>query len=182
MDVGTLQLLLLVAFGLLLLFFGFPLFRFLVVLGGAAMGFAYGPALVTGLTARPVEPWMALASAVVAAVVLGLLAWLAYWVVIFLWGAGIGYEIVLSASENLLLALLAAVVLGVLAVIFQRVMIVVLTSFAGAWLTVAAGAVLIGLLPETRIRFGYPEPWMLVAVTALAAVGVVVQFRRSGAA
>ncbi|HEX7003108.1 MAG TPA: hypothetical protein VF168_02860 [Trueperaceae bacterium] len=182
MDPGTLQLLLLLAFGLLLLFFGFPLFRFLVVLGGAAVGFAYGPSLLTALTARPVEPWMALAAALVAAVVLGLLAWLAYWAVVFLWGAGIGFQLAAGATDAVLLALLAAVVLGILAVIFQRVMIVLLTAFSGAWFTVTAGAGLLGFVDAPAVRFDYPAPWVLVVVTVLAAVGVVAQFRRSGPA
>ena len=182
MDTGTLQLLLLLAFGLLLLFFGFPLFRLLVVLAGAAVGFSYGPGLLTALTARPVEPWMALAAAVVAAVVLGLLAWLAYWVVVFLWGAGFGFEVVAAAGDSLLLALLAATLLGILAVIFQRVLIVILTALSGAWLVVVAGAGLIGLLPATRLRFEVPEPWVLIAVVVLALVGVVAQFRRAAPA
>lgn len=179
MDTVTLQLLLILAFGLLLLFFGYPLFRLLVVLAGAAIGFSYGPSLLTAVTARPVEPWMALAAALIAAVVLGLLAWLAFWAVVFLWGAAFGFEAVAAGTGGVLLPLLAALVLGVLTVIFQRVLIVVLTALAGAWLTVIAGAALVGFLPEFGIRFEAAEPWLLIVVAVLAVAGAVTQFRRA---
>lgn len=180
MDTGTLQLLLLLAFGLLLLFFGYPLFRLLVVLAGAAIGFTYGPELLTALTARPAEPWMALAAALLAAVVLGLLAWLAFWVVVFLWGAAFGFEIAAAATDGVWLPLLAALVLGVLSVLFQRVLIVALTALTGAWLTIVAGAALVGLLPGVLPRFEVTEAWVLIAVTVLAFAGAVTQFRRAG--
>jgi hypothetical protein len=179
LESGTVQLLVLLVFGLLQLFFGYPLFRFLVILAGAAVGFAYGPALLTGLTGRPGEPWMALTAALVAAVVLGLLAWLAFWVVVFLWGASIGYSVTDAATATILLPILGALVLGVLAVLFQRILIVVLTALSGAWLTAVASGELIGLAPPRTPHFDAAEPLFLVLVLALAAIGAAVQFRRS---
>jgi hypothetical protein len=176
---GTVQLLVLLAFGLLQLFFGYPLFRFLVILAGAAVGFAYGPALLTGLTGRPAEPWMALSVALVAAIVLGLLAWLAFWVIVFLWGASIGYSVTDAASATFLLPILGALVLGVLAVVFQRILIVALTALSGAWLTAVTAGALVGLAPARTLRFEVVDPLFLLVVLGLAAVGAVVQFRRS---
>ncbi|MEX2535747.1 MAG: hypothetical protein WD273_09125 [Trueperaceae bacterium] len=179
MDTYSLQLLLLLAFGLLQLFFGYPLFRFLVVIAGASIGFTYGPTLLTALTARPVEPWMSLTAALLAAVVLGLLAWLAFWVVVFLWGAALGYGATDAATAGVLLPLLTALVLGVLAVLFQRILIVALTALSGAWLTVTAGAALLGQMPPGGLRIQSPEPWFLIGVLVLAAVGAITQFRRA---
>lgn len=179
MDTSTLQLLVLLAFGLLLLFFGYPLFRILVVLAGAAVGWTYGPALLTGLTGRPVEPWMALSAALVAAVVLGLLAWLAFWAVVFLWGAGIGYAILDAASTTLLLPLLGGLVVGVLTVVFQRILIVTLTALSGAWIAAISGAALVGLTPPRGPRFDAVEPLLLIVVLVLTLVGAIAQFRRA---
>ncbi|MEX2542665.1 MAG: hypothetical protein WD314_12705 [Trueperaceae bacterium] len=179
MDTSTLQLLVLLAFGLLQLFFGYPLFRILVVLAGAAVGWTYGPAMLTGLTGRPVEPWMALSAALVAAVVLGLLAWLAFWAVVFLWGAGIGYSILDAASATLLLPLLGGLVIGVLAVVFQRILIVTLTALSGAWVTTISAAALVGMTAPRGPRFDTVEPLLLIVVLVLAVVGAIAQFRRA---
>lgn len=178
-EINTVQLLLLLAFGLLQLFFGYPLFRILVVMAGAAVGWTYGPALLTGLTGRPVEPWMALSAALAAAVVLGLLAWLAYWAVVFLWGAGIGFSILDAGSSTLLLPLLGALVVGVLAVVFQRILIVTLTALSGAWITTISATSLLGLGPPTSPRFDAVEPLLLGIVLVLAVVGAIAQFRRA---
>jgi hypothetical protein len=179
LDNVTGQLLVLLVFGLLQLFFGYPLFRILVVLAGAAIGFAYGPALLTGLTGRPVEPWMAATAALVAAIVLGVLAWLAFWAVVFLWGASVGYSLLDAASATILLPILGAILLGVLAVVFQRILIVALTALTGAWLTTVTVGELIGLAPPRRPRFDEVEPLLLVVVLALALLGAITQFRRS---
>jgi hypothetical protein len=179
LDTAVLQLLLLLAFGLLQLFFGYQLFRLLVVVAGAAFGFTYGPALLTGVTGRPVEPWMALSAAVVAAVVLGLLAWLAFWALVFLWGASLGFTVADAATQNFFLPLLAAVVLGVLAVVFQRVLIVALTALSGALLTVVSAAALIGVAPLTTFRLDALHPWLAGVALVLAVIGAILQFRRA---
>lgn len=181
MNDVALQLLLLLALGLLQLFFGYPLFRLLVVLAGAALGYAYGPLLLTGLTARPVEPWMALVAALIAALILGLLAWLAFWTVVFLWGAALGFSVADPLTVSPWLPLLAALLLGILAVVFQRLLIVVLTSLSGAWLTVTSGAALVGIGGVPRLGYGAGDPWSSAVILALAAVGALVQFRRSAA-
>jgi hypothetical protein len=179
LDSNTLQLLVLLTLGLLLLFFGYPLFRFLVVLAGAAAGFAYGPTLLVGLTGRPVEPWMAVSAAAAAALLLGLLAWLAFWAVVFLWGAVIGYGAVDPYTGTAFVPLLAALVVGVLAVLFQRVLIVLLTAISGAWSTVLAGGALLRLLPAGDPAAAALGPWPLLTVVALAALGAITQFRRA---
>lgn len=178
MDTVTLELLLLLVFGLLQLFFGYPLFRVLVVLAGAALGFSYGPALLNAITGRPIEPWMGFSAAIVVAVVLGLLAWLAFWAVVFLWGAALGYGAVDAASQSMLMPLLGGLVVGVLAVVFQRILIVVLTALSGAWLTAYSALTLLRLRPPGTFEFGTLDPWLLVAVLALALVGAIMQFRR----
>lgn len=179
MEGDIAQFALLLVLGLLQLFFGYPLFRVLVVLVGATIGFAYGPALLTGVTGRPVEPWMALSAAVVVGLVLGALAWLAFWAVVFLWGAAVGYSVVDPYTVTPLLPLLASFVVGVLAVLFQRLLIIALTALSGAWLTVMAASALLGLQALDPPLPAPSGPLPLVAILVLAAIGAVTQFRRS---
>ena len=47
----------LLVFGLLQLFFGYAVFRILIVTAGAIAGFLYGPQLLANLTPGPVAPW-----------------------------------------------------------------------------------------------------------------------------
>lgn len=179
MEGNTAQLVVLLVLGLLQLFFGYPLFRILVVLLGATIGFAYGPALLTGVTGRPVEPWMALSAAVVVGLLLGSLAWLAFWAVVFLWGAAVGYSLADPFSATSLLPLFVSFALGVLAVVFQRLLIVALTAISGAWLTVMAASAILGLQPLEQPLSAPSGPWPLAAILVLAAIGAVTQFRRA---
>lgn len=179
MDPITLQLLLLLAFGLLQLFFGYPLFRVLVVVSGAALGFAYAPALLSDLTGTAPDPWLVLALAVAAAVILGLLAWFAFRLLVFLWGFSFGYGVMVAAGAGLLPALLAGVLIGGLAALFQKALIVALTAIGGAGLVVYVVLAFIGAAPPAGFDPVATPPWLGLVILGLAAVGGVVQFRRA---
>lgn len=180
--------LLTIMFGLLELFFGFRIFRVLVVIAGAFVGFYYGPMLATALGGSAPDARAAVIFAILGAVILGLLAWFVFSAVVFLWGASIGYSLGLAAfSYAALPALLIAVAFGILAVLFQRFLIVLLTSLNGAWLVAASGAFFLGFLalpPGLYLDRSWPLPAnlrvpLLIITLLLAILGSIVQFRSS---
>lgn len=162
--------------GLGLLFAGYPLFRILLVLTGALLGFLYGPELLLVLGVQPTET-VAWAAALVTALLLALLAWQLFSFALFAWGFMAGYFIGLSLIDNVFIALGAGVVVALLALAFGRIGLMALTSLVGAWLLTNVVLLLIGS--------GYPLPTgnIMLAPAAYAAIiivtflGVLLQLR-----
>jgi hypothetical protein len=179
----------LVIFGLLQLFFGYRLFRILIGILGAVIGFFYAPEIVAMVTGAAPSTAVALVIGAGVAVAFALVAWYVFWAAVFVWGATVGYAAgVATTGGQAWLALLIALVVGGLAVLFQRVLIVLLASLNGAWLVVSGGAFIFGQLARAPRGLAFdPLPdigapvsiWLVVATLALAVVGAVYQFRDS---
>jgi hypothetical protein len=183
----TLAVLVLIVFGLAQVFLGYRLFRVLVGLIGALIGFFYAPDIIALVTGEAPGIAVAVAVGLGLAVVFALLSWYVFWLAVFAWGASVGYAAAVSAFGELpWLALVVGLVVGGLAMLFQRVLIVLLTAMNGAWLVVAGIAFLLGqiALPPRGLAFDprldIHDPvamWLIIITLVLAAVGAIYQFR-----
>lgn len=157
--------------GLASLLAGVPLFRLLLIAAGAWFGFVFGPELLTVLGGVPQTPTLPWASAVVGALLLTLVVWLAFPLALFTGGAATGYVLAEALTSNPLLGLAAGLILGLLALINAGVSLVLLTALSGAWLLVTA---LAAFLPAAA---SLAPLWFWLAAAALAVVGSLLQFR-----
>jgi hypothetical protein len=138
-------LLALIAFGLVQAFFGYRLFRILVGVIGALIGFFYAPEIIALVTGEVPGAMVAIAIGAGLAVAFALVAWYVFWLAVFAWGVSIGYAagVGLFAAQPWLAAVIGIGV-GALAILFQRILIVLLTALNGAWLVVSGAAYLFG--------------------------------------
>lgn len=142
----------LIVFGLVQVFLGYRLFRVLIGVIGALIGFFHAPDIIALVTGE--APGIAVGVGL--AVAFALLAWYVFWLAVFAWGASIGYAAAVATFGQLpWLALVVGLVVGGLAMLFQRVLIVLLTALNGAWLVVAGIAFLLAqiALPPRWGRF-----------------------------
>ncbi len=159
--------------GLVSCFYGYPLFRVLLILAGLLAGYAFGQSLIqTG------HPWMSLGLGISLAVVMALLAYPLWSIGITISGALLGFAILgevgilLEASQGvvILLAVLGAVIIGVLFYQMRDFFVMVITAFKGA------AEVVFGvgwLLPALTFRRG----WLTAAaIGVLGVIGLGVQY------
>jgi hypothetical protein len=162
--------------GLLTCFYGYPLFRLLLVLAGLILGYALGQALV-----QAGHPWLSLGIGVLAALGLGVLAYPLWSLGVTLSGAILGFLILsalgiaFNASQGVIILLGAAgaVILGALFYQFKDIFVMLTSALNGA-VEVVLG---IGwLIPALALGRGAPG-WLAVAATVvLGAVGFAVQY------
>jgi hypothetical protein len=179
----------LLVFGLVQLFFGYRLFGVLIGVIGALIGFFYAPEIIALVTGAPPPTAVTVAIGVGLAFAFALVAWYVFWIAVFAWGATVGYAAGLATfGAQPWLALVIALVVGALAVLFQRVLIVLLSAINGAWLVVSGAGFFFGKIASAPRGLAFDpllnirEPvsiWLLVATLALAVVGAVYQFRDS---
>lgn len=189
--VGVLALL----FGLLLCFRGAVAMRVLLAIWGAILGFGLGAALVTALTDQghlaSALGWVA---AIALAVVFGLLAYYFYTVAVVLAFAAMGFVLAqmiataLGASQPWLLTtagLIGGVALGLLAIATRlpELVLIIVSSLAGASLAVSGialllGAISLGSWAEARLPI-LDQPLWYLGQLALAIASIIVQVRHS---
>lgn len=179
------SLLLLLLFGVAETFFGYRIFRLLVVIVGFLVGWAYTPALLAELTEGPVTEGGSLVAAIIGALIFGALAWLAFRLLVALYGFAVGYSLAVAAIGGPVAALLVAVVVAVLAYLITRPAIIGLTALNGAWITLGAALALLGRAEQAPpVFFVQPpdlpidRPLLLALVLALAVVGAAVQWQQ----
>lgn len=171
--------------GLIELFFGYRLFRAVVVLTGALLGLSFGPEVYSRFLGEASEPFAAVAGAVVGAGLFGVLALLGTWLAALLWGASLGFALGVTFSATPVWPVVLAVLLGGFAAAFMRSTLPVLTGLHGAWLMVAAIAALAGIVPFYGI---YPltsdqlifalYPWLASVTAGVGFLGVLFQLRQ----
>ncbi|PYG01875.1 hypothetical protein SAMN05216184_101340 [Georgenia satyanarayanai] len=184
-----------VLLGLLLCFRGSGALRILLALWGAFIGFGLGAVAVTQLTGQEylgtVAGW---AGAIVGALVLAALAYLFYAVAVILGFGAMGFVLgqtvaaAVGAEQPWVLTtagLVVGVVLALLAIVtnLPELVLIVLSAFAGASITVAGLMVLLDMLDVESLVGAELSPahhpaWY-VGHLVLAAVGILVQLRRS---
>jgi hypothetical protein len=185
--------LLLIAGGALACFAGFRLFK--IVLG--VYGFILGALVATSITGAEHTGWM-LAAALGGGLLGALALILAYFIGIALVGAAAGALLLhvlfasLDREPHVLLVIAVAIAGAALAMVLQKYVIVLGTSFGGAWTVLVGGLALVG--NETAVRaaqhgdvwVAYPlnpapgERWVIAAWLLLGIIGAVTQLRGTG--
>ena len=175
-------------------FAGYRLFR--VVL--AIYGFILGAMLASSMMGSSHTVGMIVA-ALVGGLVGALIMTFAYYVGIALIGAGMGALFVhvawaqMRSSDPPALAVIGVSVVGaVVAMLLQRYVIVIATSFSGAWTMIVGGLAIAGRIAAARAAASgnvwilYPftpasgERWVPIAWFVLGLVGIVVQLGVTG--
>jgi len=159
--------------GLASCFYGYPLFRILLVLAGLIGGYAFGQHLIqTG------HPWLSLGVGVITAVIMAVLAYPLWSVGVTIAGALLGFAILgeigiaLNASQGviILFAIMGALIIGVLFYHLKDFFVMLTTALKGA-VEVVFG--LGWLFPALAFRRG----WLTVAaIVGLGAIGLAVQY------
>jgi hypothetical protein len=178
----------LLAGGLLACFAGFRVFR--VVLG--IYGFILGALIASSAMGTEQTTWTILA-AIGGGVIGALILIAAYFVGVALVGAGLGALAVnliageLERDPHVLVVILFAILGALGALALQRYVIIIGTSFGGAWTAIVGGLAIAGERGVTSaaargdVWLAYPlnpapgQRWVLVAWLGLGIIGVVVQ-------
>jgi hypothetical protein len=182
---------LLIIFGLLNCFFGYRLFKVMLVLWGFLLGVAVG-AIVAGNVTEGQTLWLvvgALVGGIAGAVLLRSL----YLVGVFIVGGVAGWLLansigtLLSFEMPLLVLIIVAVVGGIAALILQRVAIVLATAIAGGWSIVRGLSLLltgneppsadVSGIAAAEPQVGLPILIVLGLLAIFVIVGAVIQFR-----
>jgi hypothetical protein len=162
--------------GLASCFYGYPLFRIFLIVGGLFYGYLYGQSFYPAS-----HPLMALLAGVAVAVVLGILAYPLWSIGVVAVGAAIGFMIfgeigvVLNLPEGgvILLGLLGAVILGFLFFRARDLFVIVATAYNGA-VQVVYG---LGLFHAAlAIGLGRSNFLAVAAILILGSLGFAVQY------
>jgi len=174
-----------IALGVVQCFFGYRIFKVILGITGFILGGLLAGYLVYNLTESQLLGIIAgLVGALIGA---GLMAGL-YKLGVFLIGALFG-GVAVSALFGLAggspptwLVVILAIVVGILAVLFQKLMIVMSTSFLGSWWAVSGIAAVLGVIQMPSLQ-GFPPglrsapaSW-LIGWFVLGIVGFIVQYR-----
>jgi len=193
MDLGSgtlLSAIIALVLGAVLCFLGYRIFKSFVMVYGFIIGAGLGAALARQIA--PDSTLIMVLAALIAGLIGAVLLRFLYWLAIFIIGAAAGAVLaqvigsMFGQTTPLLLVIVAAVIVGVLAVVFQRLAIILITAFSGAWAAVS-GVVspltgqaisLTGAftLPDVELASG-TQVIVLVAWLVLGIVGAVYQFR-----
>ena len=177
--------------GFLACFLGYRLFRFILL----GYGLVTGAVIVSQLNFP--ETWMAITAAIIGGLIGAALFLAVYFVGVAVAGAGLGVLAVplvwtqRSDDPHLLVIILMAIVGVFTALVFQRYVIIISTSFTGAWLSLVAVLALLGHVNVTE-ALGSLKEWMLdplerisaerevfFAWLGLSLLGVFVQLRKT---
>jgi hypothetical protein len=161
--------------GLASCFFGYPLFRILLILTGLIYGYLLGSAWVPGS-----HPWLSLAIGVGAALLLAALAYPLWSIGVIVVGAALGFMILISlglalnASQTvlILLGVIGAAGVGLLFYHVRDLFVMLTTAFNGAALVV------LGLSWHIRaLAFGGQANLLDIAIMGVVgALGFAVQY------
>ena len=175
--------------GFLACFLGYRLFRFILL----GYGLVAGAVLVSQMSFP--ETWMAITAAIIGGLIGAALFLAVYFVGVAVAGAGLGVLAVhlvwtqRSDDPHLLVIILMAIVGVFLAMVFQRYVIILVTSFTGASLSLVAVMALLGHVNITEAPVETLEAFkriseeraVLFAWLVLSLLGVFVQLRKTSA-
>ena len=177
--------------GFLACFLGYRLFRFILL----GYGLVTGVVLVSQLNLNFPETWMVITATIIGGLIGAALFLAVYFVGVAVAGAGLGVLAVhlvwtqRSDDPHLLVIILMAIVGVFLAMVFQRYVIILVTSFTGALLSLVAVIALLGHVNITEAEVGTLEALkrisaeraVLFAWLVLSLLGVFVQLRKTSA-
>ena len=184
-----------VSFGLLICFFGYRVFRFLLIVAGFLIGASLSVALVFALTQESIlalnkgsDFWIIIIAGIVGGLGLAIIFLVLYSAGVFLLGALFGIALfsggtaLTDINTEPFLYLIPALVGGVLALFLQKFMVVLITSFTGA------GISTIGVIYLINKNFNPLDPYFINNMSdietyrvvlswfALFILGVITQF------
>jgi hypothetical protein len=162
--------------GLASCFYGYPLFRIFLVLAGLIYGYLFGQ-----LLAPASHPWLSLAIAIAAAVLLGVLAYPLWSVGVIVAGAALGFmflstmglDLGMSQGGTVLLGLMGAVAVGFLFYHLRDLLVMLATAFNGAALTVLGLSMYVPALFSSGREANYLS---LASIVVLGGLGFAVQY------
>ena len=177
--------------GFLACFLGYRLFRFILL----GYGLVTGVVLVSQLNLNFPETWMVITATIIGGLIGAALFLAVYFVGVAVAGAGLGVLAVhlvwtqRSDDPHLLVIILMAIVGVFLAMVFQRYVIILVTSFTGALLSLVAVIALLGHVNITEaevrtlevLKRISEERAVLFAWLVLSLLGVFVQLRKTSA-
>jgi hypothetical protein len=162
--------------GLISCFYGYPLFRILLIVAGLIYGYMIGQIL-----APASHPGLSLALGIILAVVLAAFAYPLWSIGIVLVGAALGFFLLhfVGAALNttpaviILLGVMGAIIFGVLFYFIKDLLVIVATAFNGAALTVFG---LGGFIPVMAFGGGQANVLDLLVMVVLGGLGFALQF------
>jgi Domain of unknown function (DUF4203) len=162
--------------GLVSCFYGYPLFRILLVVAGLIYGYVLGQAL-----APASSPWLSLACGIGFAVVLAVFAYPLWSIGVVLVGAALGFVLLhfIGAALNatpaiiILLGVMGAIVFGILFYNVKDLLVIVATAFNGAALAVFG---LSWYIPVMAFGGGRANILDIVVMMVLGGLGFALQF------
>jgi hypothetical protein len=162
--------------GLVSCFYGYPLFRILLVIAGLIYGY------LLGQTLAPVShPWLSLALGIVLAVMLAVFAYPLWSIGVVLVGAALGFVLLhfIGAALNatptiiILLGIMGAIIFGILFYTVKDLLVIVATAFNGAALVVFGLSYYILVMAFGGGRANILD---LVVMVVLGGLGFALQF------
>ena len=174
----TVLVLLALIVSLLLCYFGYRMLRFWMAALGFLCGFSLGAALLGAVL--PDRQWYYYAGAAMIGLVLAFLAYKIYLVGVFIvCGAVAGITVYSFVTQYALpqilpqlIAILSFILFGVLAVRFNKTVIILATSAAGAYYATRALVSLVDSLAAS-------PTYQMITIAALAGSGILLQFLMS---
>jgi hypothetical protein len=162
--------------GLATCFYGYPLFRFLLILAGLIVGYAFGQIFFEAS-----HPWLSVVIGIAAAALLAAFAYPLWSVGVTLSGAALGFLFVgsvcaalnLSQGVTLVLGAIGAVITATLFYQARDLFVMLTTAFNGA-LEVAYG--LGWLFPALSLPRRASQLLSLLIIFALGAIGFAAQY------
>jgi Domain of unknown function (DUF4203) len=162
--------------GLISCFYGYPLFRILLIVAGLIYGYLLGQILA------PVShPGLSLALGIILAVVLAVFAYPLWSIGVILLGAALGFGLLhfIGAALNatpaiiILLGVMGAVIFGILFYHVKDLLVIVATAFNGAALVVFG---LSWYIPVMALGGGRANVLDIVVMVVLGGLGFALQF------
>jgi Domain of unknown function (DUF4203) len=177
--------------GLAVLFFGYKFFKAALGLMGFAAGFVLVVTLGSDLT--DFGQTEILIAGLIGGVAFIFLFVLAYYAGIFIMGALLGYILGTSVSpyihvDPLIIIAVSVVLGGMITFAVQKVVIICISAFFGAWIFLLGIGQLLGHIktaslinnPGNVLLFYQEFTWMMLVWLAIAMIGIYSQFRRMG--
>lgn len=172
-------------FALTVCFLGYPLFRVLLVVGGALVGGLLGCALMTAIRTHPTGlDFFVLGFG--CAVLVGMASWWLYRLM-FALGSGAGILMMFAGlaggqSAGWVLGLVAGLTAAVLAAVYMRFFVILMSGLSGGLAAAGCIAVLLSGLADGRSAADVhlPVSLMVVGGLILSAAGIAVQYRLIG--
>jgi Domain of unknown function (DUF4203) len=162
--------------GLVSCFYGYPLFRMLLILAGLIYGYLLGQVLGPAS-----HPWLSLACGIGLAIVLAIFAYPLWSIGVVLVGAALGFMflnilgLALNTSQTvlILLGLMGAAIFGILFYYLKDLIVMVATAFNGAALVVFG---LGWYVPALAFGGGQANILDIVIMLVLGAFGFALQY------